>query len=123
MLGKEYMKDNRYAFSITFSAISLVVCTVVLAVVVPREPLKLGVDYLGVLVAILGAFATLLLAMQLYNVFSLKEDAKKVAEAKNVIEKYAEQVSELELKIKELEEKAKNAVYIEELGDDEIPEV
>ena len=65
-------------------------------VVAPRGPLKLGVDYLGILVAILGTFATLLLAMQLYNVFSLKEDAKKVADAKNIIEKYAQEyVAEL----------------------------
>ena len=73
------------------------------------------VDYLGIIVAILGAFATLLLAMQLYNVFSVKEDAKKVAEAQKVIQKYAKRVSELEEKIKVLEKKAQSAIYMDEL--------
>lgn len=107
------MKDNRNVFTIIFSSISLIASIVALAVALPRA--EMGVDYLGVLVAILGAFATLLLAMQLYNVFSLKEDAKKVAEAKEVIEKYAKQVSNLENKIKDLEEKA---ILVDDLKDD-----
>ena len=115
------MKDNRNVFTIIFSSISLIASIVALAVALPRA--QLGVDYLGVLVAILGAFATLLLAMQFYNVFSLKEDAKKAAEAKEVIEKYAEQVIALEDKINKLEEQAKKAIYIGDLRDDEAPDV
>lgn len=105
---KRNSKPN--AISVALSSVALVAAFVALAIVAPRnlEPDNLTVDYLGIIVAILGAFATLLLAMQLYNVFSVKEDAKKVAEAKNVIEKYAKQVSELEEKIKKLEEKSNN---------------
>lgn len=110
------MKENRNVFTIIFSAISLIASIVALAVALPR--VQLGIDYLGVIVAILGAFATLLLAMQLYNVFSVKEDAKKVADAKAIIEKYAQQVSDLDAKIRALEEKADKAIYIDELSDD-----
>lgn len=103
-------KDSKpKAISIALSSVALVAAFGALAIAAPRnlEPDNLTVDYLGIIVAILGAFATLLLAMQLYNVFSVKEDAKKVAEAKDVIEKYAKQVSELEEKIKQQEEKSR----------------
>lgn len=113
------MKDKRDVFTIFLSSISLIASIVAIAVALPRTQLE--IDYLGVIVAILAAFATLLLAMQLYNVFNLKEDAKKVAEAKEVIEKYSEQVIVLEEKINKLEEQAKNAIYLDELGDDEAP--
>ena len=109
------------AISVTLSSVALVAAFSALALAVPRniEPCNLTVDYLGIIVAIIGTFATLLLAMQLYNVFSVKEDAKKVAEAKAVIDKYAQQVSELEQKIEELEKKARKAVYMDELLDDD----
>ena len=103
-------KDSKpNAISITFGSVALIAAFAALAIAAPRdlEPDNLTVDYLGIIVAILGAFATLLLAMQLYNVFSVKEDAKKVAEAKDIIEKYAKQVSELEEKIKQQEEKSR----------------
>lgn len=55
---------------------------------------------------IYSTFATLLLGLQLYNALNLKDDAKKVAEAKEVIDQYANQVEDLEEKIKLLENKA-----------------
>ncbi len=47
-----------------------------------------------------------MLGLQLYNALNLKDDAKKVAEAKEVIDQYANQVEDLEEKIKLLENKA-----------------
>lgn len=41
----------------------------------------------------------------------MKEDAQQVSDAKAVIEKYAKQVSELEDKIKVLEDKSNKAIY------------
>ena len=41
--------------------------------------------------------------------FSIKEDAKQVVDAKDVIKGYAKQASEIEVKIKELEEKTKSS--------------
>lgn len=114
------------AISVTLSCVALVAAFAALAIAAPRnlETYNLNIDYLGFIVAILAAFATLLLGMQLYNVFNLKEDAKKVEEAKEVIGKYAKQVQEIEEKIKILEEKSKDALYFSQLGDDaeEVPE-
>lgn len=101
-------KNKKNAISIVFSGIGLITGFVALSISVPRDVEGMDIDYLGIIVAILAAIATLLLAMQLYHAFNLKEDAKKVEEAKGVIEKYARQVSELEEKIKKLEEKTNN---------------
>lgn len=120
-----YRNSKYNSIPVTFSTVAIVAAFGALAFAAPRKlhPSNLNVDYLGIVVAILAAFATLLLAMQLYNVFSVKEDAQKVAEAKDVIEKYANQVSNLEEKIKVLEEKASNAVYFHNLGIEEEPDV
>ena len=111
-----FMKDSRNVFTIIFSSISLIASIVALAVALPR--VQLGFDYLGVIVTILGAIVTMLVGFQLYQALNLKEDAKKVAEAKEVIEKYAEQVTAIEGKINKLEEQAKNAVYVGDLRDE-----
>ena len=91
-------KSNRDALVVVLSIIGIVAGFIALGVAQPRNTKLLGIDYLGFIVAILAAFATLLLGMQLYNVFNVKEDAKKVEEAKEVIRKYGKQVSELEKK-------------------------
>lgn len=98
------------AISVALSSIALVAAFVALALAAPRKlsPNNLSVDYLGIIVAILAAFATLLLAMQLYNVFCVKEDAKQVAEAKDIIENYAKKVEELSNKLEKLSEKSKD---------------
>ena len=86
------------ALSVALSSVALVVAFAALAIAAPRNltPCNLTVDYLGIIVAILAAFATLLLAMQLYNVFSVKEDAQKALEAKNSITESAEKVKKIE---------------------------
>ena len=119
-------RDNKpNAISVALSSVALVAAFAALALVAPRslEPSNMSVDYLGIIVAILAAFATLLLAMQLYTVFGLKEDAKKVVDARDVIDRYAEQVLELEEKIKKLEEQAENAVYFVDDDTEETPDV
>ena len=115
------MKDNRNVITIIFSTISLIASIVALAVALPRT--QLGFDYLGVIVTILGAIITLLVGFQLYQALNLKEDAKKVSEAKEVIEKYAKQVTAIEDKINTLEEQAKNAIYIDNLVVEEATDV
>ena len=115
------MKDNRNVITIIFSTISLIASIVALAVALPRT--QLGFDYLGVIVTILGAIITLLVGFQLYQALNLKEDAKKVSEAKEVIEKYAKQVTAIEDKINTLEEQAKNAIYTDNLVVEEATDV
>lgn len=94
------------AISVALSSVALVAAFAALAIAAPRNlaPSNLTVDYLGIIVAILGAFATLLLAMQLYNVFSVKEDAQKALEAKNSITESAEKVKKIEEQYNALQE-------------------
>ena len=94
------------AVIVVLSVIGLVAGYVALAINAPRDTDQLGFDYLGIIVAILAIFATLLLGLQLYNALNLKEDAEKVAEAKEIVDRYANQVKELEEKLKMLEDKA-----------------
>ena len=68
-------------------------------------------DYLGFIVAVLAVFATLLLGMQLYHVFRMKEDAEEVAKAKRQMDEYAAKMEILTKKSVELEEKIK---YLDE---------
>ena len=52
-------------------------------------------------------FAILLLGMQLYHVFRMKEDAEEVAKAKRQMDEYAAKMEILTKKSVELEEKIK----------------
>lgn len=90
-------KNKHDALAIIFSAIAIVASFIALALSAPREiePNKLGFDYLGIIVAILAVFATLLLGMQLYHVFRVKEDADEVQKAKLKIDDYEKKVEEL----------------------------
>lgn len=109
-------KNKHAALAILFSAIAIVASFIALALAAPRDiaPNKLGFDYLGIIVAILAVFATLLLGMQLYHVFRVKEDADEVQKAKFQIDNYAkrvekltEQAEELTTTIEQLKEKTK----------------
>lgn len=100
-------KDSKpNAISVALSSIALVSAFSALAIAAPRNltPSNLTVDYLGIIVAILAAFSTLLLAMQLYNVFSVKEDAQKALEAKKSITESAEKVKKIEAQYNSLQE-------------------
>ena len=44
----------------------------------PRSGSTLSIDYLGIIVSILGIMTTILLGYQLYNAFKIKEEADKV---------------------------------------------
>lgn len=94
------MKQNkRNTLTVLFSVVGILSGFVALSIANPREPVQLGLDYLGIIVAILALLATLLLGMQLYNVFRLKEDADEVEKAKKHIDEYANKVVELSEKI------------------------
>lgn len=97
-------KSKRNAIPIILSSISIVVGFIALALSAPRPEIAclIEVDYIGIIVAILALITTLLIGMQLYHAFNLKEDAKKVEEALDVIENYSKKVSSLEEKIHEL---------------------
>lgn len=122
------MKDNRNVITIIFSTISLIASIVALAVALPRT--QLGFDYLGVIVTILGAIITLLVGFQLCQALNLKEDAKKVSEAKDVINKYADRLEHLKSQldkaeyeinalndvVSDLMEKSEHAIYYDNDG-------
>lgn len=97
-------KKGVYALPVVLSVIGLITGFIALSLTSPRNTTQLGIDYLGFIVAILAIFATLLLGMQLYNVFRLKEDADQVKEAKKQIDGYAAKVENLIPQIKTLEE-------------------
>lgn len=81
-------KSKRNSVAIIFSIIGIIISFIAIAVSAPRDPILHEFDYLGFIVSILAVFATLLLGLQLYHAFNLKEDAKKVKEAKQSIEEY-----------------------------------
>ena len=70
------------AISLVLSTVGIITGFTALALAAPRDYSQIGVDYLGIIVAVLAVFATLLLGMQLHHVFRMKEDADKVAKAK-----------------------------------------
>lgn len=133
-------KSKGNSLSVVFSVLGLVAGFVALSLSAPRNSDQLGFDYLGIIVAILAIFATLLLGLQLYNAFKLKEDADEVHKAKQRIVDYetkmerltkqseslqltldqlTKQTNIIESEIKslnditsDLKEKSKNAVYV-----------
>lgn len=104
-------KSKSNAIALVLSAVGIITGFIALAVAAPRDCSQLGVDYLGLIVAVLAVFATLLLGMQLYHVFRMKEDAEEVAKAKQQIDEYAAKMEELTKKSEELEAKVK---YLDE---------
>ena len=92
-------QNKRSTLPIILSVVGVLSGIVALAIANPRDPVHFGIDYLGIIVAILALLATLLLGMQLYNVFRLKEDADEVEKAKKHIEEYSNKVTELSEKI------------------------
>lgn len=101
------MKQNkRSTLSVIFSVVGVLSGIVALAIANPRDPVQFGIDYLGIIVAILALLATLLLGMQLYNVFRLKEDADEVEKAKKQIDEYYHKVVELSEKISHLNDQS-----------------
>ena len=100
------LRKNKFnSLPVILSIIGLITGFIALALASPRDSSQLlSVDYLGIIVSILGIFATLLLGMQLYNVFKLKEDADQVNKAKRLIEEYAKKVEYLSEKIDNLSE-------------------
>lgn len=99
-------QNKRSTLSIIFSVVGILSGIVALAIARPREPIQYGIDYLGIIVAILALLATLLLGMQLYNVFRLKEDADEVEKAKKQIDDYCQKVVELSEKISHLSDQS-----------------
>ena len=95
-------KSKFHSMTVMFSIVGIITGFIALTFAVPRDPTQLAIDYLGVIVSILAIFATLLLGMQLYNVFKLKEDAEQVNEAKKLIEGYSKKVEYLSDKIENL---------------------
>ena len=66
----------------------------------PRSGSTLSIDYLGIIVSILGIMTTILLGYQLYNAFKIKEEADKV---KALAKKNQEQSNYLRKRIKFME--------------------
>lgn len=111
-------KSKGNAVTVVLSIIGIVAGYIALAINAPRNTGQLGFDYLGIIVAILAIFATLLLGLQLYNAFKLKEDADDVHKAKQSIDDYATQMEALTRKSvalsQTLEQLSQNTSKIEE---------
>lgn len=98
--------NKRSTLPIILSVVGVLSGIVALAIANPRDPVQFGIDYLGIIVAILALLAALLLGMQLYNVFRLKEDADEVEKAKKQIDEYYHKVVELSEKISHLNDQS-----------------
>ncbi len=99
-------QNKRSTLPIILSVVGVLSGIVALAIANPRDPVQFGIDYLGIIVAILALLAALLLGMQLYNVFRLKEDADEVGKAKKQIDEYYHKVVELSEKISHLNDQS-----------------
>ncbi len=97
-------KSRAYAIAIIFSSIGIITGFIALALKSPRDEVQMGFDYLGFIVAILAIIATLLLGMQLYHVFRLKDDADEVQKAKQRIDEYTASIEDLTRKTNTLSE-------------------
>ena len=95
-------KNKRESYATVFSVIGILSGFIAISIAAPRDMSKLGIDYLGIIVALLAAFATLLLGMQLYHGLRLKEDADEVMNAKETVQKYANDIKHLTDTIHEL---------------------
>ena len=98
-------QNKRSTLPIILSVVGVLSGIVALAIANPRDPVQFGIDYLGIIVAILALLAALLLGMQLYNVFRLK-DADEVEKAKKQIDEYYHKVVELSEKISHLNDQS-----------------
>jgi TctA family transporter len=98
-------KSRSNAITLVLSVVGIITGFIALALAAPRDYSRQGVDYLGFIVAVLAVFATLLLGMQLYHVFRMKEDADEVTKAKQQIDEYVAKMEGLAKRSEELEKK------------------
>ena len=108
-------QNKRSTLPIILSVVGVLSGIVALAIANPRDPVQFGIDYLGIIVAILALLAALLLGMQLYNVFRLKEDAesKMISDLSSQLSKIEQDVNSLSDVTSDLMEKSEHAVYID----------
>lgn len=103
------IRNNRRDYlAIVPSTMGLICGFIALAVAAPRDVPNLGLDYLGIIVAILAALITMLVGMQLYNALKLKEDAREVSNAKEHIDHYSEKIDTLKQQTDSLSETIDN---------------
>lgn len=105
------VNKNR-AIQTIMSLVAIITSFIAIAIACPRSGINLGIDYLGIIVAILGIMATILLGYQLYNTFKIKEDAEKVealAKSNQVQSDYlGKRIKFMEKAIAELKDKEPN---------------
>lgn len=70
------------------SALAIILSFISVAFARPRSGSTLSIDYLGIIVSILGIMTTILLGYQLYNAFKIKEETDKVVSIKKDIKKF-----------------------------------
>lgn len=118
-------KRGSYTFLISIVAL----CSSYIAVAnsYPRNFETNGLDYIGIMVSILGIIVAILVGLQLYNVFRLKEDADQVKNAVEQLEEYKKAFDDLKEKMDnmkteineykdiqdDLVRKSENAVYFD----------
>lgn len=70
--------NKNRALQTVLSALAIILSFIAVAFARPRSGSTLSIDYLGIIVSILGIMTTILLGYQLYNAFKIKEEADKV---------------------------------------------
>ena len=92
--------NKNRALQTVLSALAIILSFIAVAFARPRSGSTLSIDYLGIIVSILGIMTTILLGYQLYNAFKIKEEADKV---KALAKKNQEQSNYLRKRIKFME--------------------
>lgn len=92
--------NKNRALQTVLSALAIILSFIAVAFARPRSGSTLSIDYLGIIVSILGIMTTILLGYQLYNAFKIKEEADNV---KALAKKNQEQSNYLRKRIKFME--------------------
>lgn len=80
--------NKNRALQSVLSALAIILSFIAVAFARPRSGSTLSIDYLGIIVSILGIMTTILLGYQLYNAFKIKEETDKVVSIKKDIKKF-----------------------------------
>lgn len=118
---------TRGSYTFLISIVALCLSYIAVANSYPRNFETNGLDYIGIMVSILGIIVAILVGLQLYNVFRLKEDADQVKNAVEQLEEYKKAYEDLKQKmedvskdmnaykdtLKDLSKKAEHAIYFD----------
>ena len=87
-MNSERNKTMKNWISVTISVVAFVISIFALAIVIPMDSSKDGMDfdYIGAIIGVLSFLVTLLIGYQIYTVINVKEELKEVRRIKDQIE-------------------------------------